>query len=329
MPSTVETLLELDPQYTRVYEAHSAITQEWAAQLVALGVSPDLALGYDRATGAVTSTLGALAARAPGTTGESFHFVLNNTLAKDNRIPAWGTRYEDAVARNIVPVPAEQYGDPGPGEEYDYWDELVLDPPPGGHRAELSLLYQPTSWEYVQFLALANDGSVAFLADEGVNLRAAWLATGMAAPYAMATASWSAAVAACSDGLDNDGDGGADHPADPGCASATDESEHDTALPCDDRRDDDADGLADYPADPGCRASAGQNVKENPPCDDDVDNDGDGQIDWDGGASGAAPDATCQGQGFRQEKRSCGLGAGIALLVPALVSLRRRRRHRG
>ena len=65
-----------------------------------------------------------------------------------------------------------------------------LNPPPGATRAEIRLLYQPTSWEYVQFLYLANNGQNAFLANEGVNLLNAWLNTGMAEPHVMATATW-------------------------------------------------------------------------------------------------------------------------------------------
>ena len=48
-------------------------------------------------------------------------------------------------------------------------------------------MYQPTSWEYIQFLMLANDGSVDFLKDEGKNLLQAWLNTGMAEPHEMAS----------------------------------------------------------------------------------------------------------------------------------------------
>jgi hypothetical protein len=59
--------------------------------------------------------------------------------------------------------------------------------PIGAVRAELSLLYQTTSWEYIQFLQLANDGSVAFLDDEGDNLLEAWINTGMSQPYEMAS----------------------------------------------------------------------------------------------------------------------------------------------
>lgn len=51
-------------------------------------------------------------------------------------------------------------------------------------------MYQPTSWEYVQFLYLANDQESAFLGQEGVNMLDAWLHTGMAEPYTMATITW-------------------------------------------------------------------------------------------------------------------------------------------
>ena len=51
-------------------------------------------------------------------------------------------------------------------------------------------------------------------------------------------------VAACSDGIDNDGDGSADL-GDPGCASAGDLSETSAALHCDDGIDNDGDGLTD------------------------------------------------------------------------------------
>jgi hypothetical protein len=44
----------------------------------------------------------------------------------------------------------------------------------------------------VQFLELANTGASAFLAEEGEHLREAWLGTGMAAPFIIAEASWSA-----------------------------------------------------------------------------------------------------------------------------------------
>jgi hypothetical protein len=59
---------------------------------------------------------------------------------------------------------------------------------------------------------------------------------------------------ACSNGLDDDGDGLADFPGDPGCANAGDDSEHETGLPCDNGLDEDGDTLVDFPADPSCRS---------------------------------------------------------------------------
>jgi len=196
-PTQVETILDLDDPHTKIYEAKFGITQAWAAELLVLGVPPALPLAFDRVTGAVETTLGQVASQAPGSAHESFHFVLGNAVLKDNRIPPFGMSRDAAVARNIVPVPASQYGSPGPGGTYEYWHEVLLVPPPAAVSATIDLLYQPTSWEYVQFLALANDGSVAFLASEGANLLDAWLNTGMAAPYVMASAAWSSCPAAC------------------------------------------------------------------------------------------------------------------------------------
>jgi hypothetical protein len=183
-----------DPN-TKIYEAHYGMTQEWAVQLLGLSYPASLPLEFDRVTGAVSYTLGQLAAQAPGTHHETFHFVLNNKVAKDNRIPPYGFAYDEARRRNALPVPAGQYGSPASGGTYQYWDELALNPPAGAAYADIKLLYQPTSWEYVQFLYLANTGQNAFLANEGVNLLNAWLATGQAEPHVMASATWGTAPA--------------------------------------------------------------------------------------------------------------------------------------
>ncbi|MEN0065597.1 MAG: hypothetical protein AAGA48_25880 [Myxococcota bacterium] len=65
-------------------------------------------------------------------------------------------------------------------------------------------------------------------------------------------------IGACSDGLDNDGDGRTDFPNEPGCSSACDNNETDPAvLPrCADGLDSDADGQTDFPADPECASAA-------------------------------------------------------------------------
>jgi hypothetical protein len=191
-PVPVATLLDLGGAGTRIYESKPGMTSEWAAQLVALGVPASLPLGFDRQSGAVTATLGGLAAEPAGTVRPTFHFALNNAIASDDRIPTWAMRRDVATERNALPVPPSLYGDPAPDGVYRHWDELALAPPAGAERAEIRLLYQPTSWEYVQFLELANTGASAFLAEEGEHLREAWLGTGMAAPFIIAEASWSA-----------------------------------------------------------------------------------------------------------------------------------------
>jgi hypothetical protein len=69
-------------------------------------------------------------------------------------------------------------------------------------------------------------------------------------------------VAQCNDGVDNNGNGVADFPADPGCDSISDDTET-TVCPgascpaCSDGVDNDMDGLTDYPNDPSCIAASG------------------------------------------------------------------------
>ena len=160
----------------------------------------------------------------------------------------------------------------------------------------------------------------------------------------------------CSNGIDDDGDGLVDAPADPNCANAADASE---SSDCKNNLDDDGDGLIDYPADPQCTSAtdgsetvdcsngidddgdglidaadpACSNAllpdRENPRCDDGIDNDGDGAIDWDGGPGGATPDPQCSGKPFSdKEAAGCGIGAELALLAPLYARLRRKRTAR-
>ena len=151
-------------------------------------------LSFDRVTGKVDYTLGDLAEADEGTTHETFHFILNNTVVKDNRIPPYGFKYDEAKKRNALPVPANQFNNPGPGGTYTYMDRVRLNPPDGAATAVFSLMYQPTSWEYIQFLYLANERNNTFLKDEGKNMLDAWLATGMAEPYVMTSTTWSSTL---------------------------------------------------------------------------------------------------------------------------------------
>ena len=124
---------------------------------------------------------------------------------------------------------------------------------------------------------------------------------------------------ACADGEDNDQDGIADFPNDPGCSSATDTNETNgecadgidndgnglrdrqdfgcsdpithnydprrvterSPFACSDGVDNDADNAFDYPRDVGC-ADPYDDDERNPECSDGIDNDGDGRIDLGG-----------------------------------------------
>jgi hypothetical protein len=153
----------------------------------------------------------------------------------------------------------------------------------------------------------------------------------------------------CDDGLDNDGDGLTDFSDDPGCDDVTDLSERSPLLACDDGADNDGDGGVDFDpvtyadpgdqttppsggGDPGCISPSW--ATESPRCQDGVDNDGDGQIDYDAGlsangsADSAGPDPQCLGSPWviREAPVSgCGVGAELALLLPALLRTHRRR----
>jgi VCBS repeat-containing protein len=173
----VESIIDLDDPNTKVYEAHYAMTKEWADTLLAVGKPASLPLSFDRITGDVDFTLGDLAALPAGSYHETFHFALNNKVVRDNRIPPYGMLYDVAKKRNALPVPENQYGSPDTGGVYNYWDEIDLNAlkPAGAVFAEIDLLYQGTSWEYIQFLDRANTGQNAFLGEEGTNMLDAWI----------------------------------------------------------------------------------------------------------------------------------------------------------
>ena len=186
----VDTILLPHDPNTNVIEADNGMTQQWAAQLIGFGVSGALPLSFDRVSGGVTQTLAGLAASAPGTIYPTMHFVLNNATIADNRIPPYGMSYDSARSYNALPVPPTQFGNPGPGLTFEHWSDQQLSPPAGAQYAEIELLYQPTSWEYIQFLFLSNNGTSPTLAGAGQDMLDAWFATGMAAPEVIARAAW-------------------------------------------------------------------------------------------------------------------------------------------
>ena len=108
----------LDPEQTEVYECLPAISE---AQAKKYGKKP----------------------------GKSFHFVLNDIIAKDNRIPPKGFKNSTFKEHLSEPVGAV-YAD---GQ---YWDDVPLKLPAGCRKIVASLIYQSVSWEYLKFLVEEN-----------------------------------------------------------------------------------------------------------------------------------------------------------------------------
>jgi uncharacterized repeat protein (TIGR01451 family) len=83
-------------------------------------------------------------------TGESFHFVLNNTVVKDNRIPPKGYLQAQFDQTGLRPVGAT-YADA------QNWDETMYILPLETERVYAALYYQTAAKEYIDFLR-ANGG---------------------------------------------------------------------------------------------------------------------------------------------------------------------------
>jgi hypothetical protein len=86
--------------------------------------------------------------------GESFHFVLNNTWLKDNRIPPRGFTNAGFEAVQAAPVGAT-YAD---GQ---YWDDTLYAVPANAARAEVRTYYQTASKDYIEFLRDENTTNTA------------------------------------------------------------------------------------------------------------------------------------------------------------------------
>lgn len=102
-------------------------------------------------------------------TGEdhSFHFVLADGSSKDNRIPPKGFDKLGAAARFAEPVDAATgLPDPGFFSDAEYaggYDEQQISIAPGAAYVSITLYYQGTSREYIEFLRDEINGSGATL----------------------------------------------------------------------------------------------------------------------------------------------------------------------
>ncbi len=109
--------------------------------------------------------------------GPSFHFVLNDTVYLDNRIPPRG--FTNAAFTTVQSPPVDYVYADG-----QYWDDTHFTLPYDAETVDVTLYYQSISKEYVEFLRDGNTTN-----DYGQQLHDAWAAQGRAAPVVMATAS--------------------------------------------------------------------------------------------------------------------------------------------
>lgn len=105
--------------------------------------------------------------------GPSFHFALNNTWYKDNRIPPRGFTNAGFASVQAAPV-GYSYAD---GQ---YWDDTHFAVPPGAVEAEVHVWYQSVSKEYAEFLLSENVTN-----DTGILFYQQWIATGRSTPVEM------------------------------------------------------------------------------------------------------------------------------------------------
>jgi hypothetical protein len=106
--------------------------------------------------------------------GPSFHFVLNDVIAKDNRIPPKGFKNSTFAEHLCEPIGAA-YAD---GQ---HWDDIELTLPDDCAKVSVWLMYQSVSWEYIKFLAEEDKTD-----DWGKRLYEAWNETGRCPPVVIA-----------------------------------------------------------------------------------------------------------------------------------------------
>ncbi len=109
--------------------------------------------------------------------GPGFHFVLNDTVYLDNRIPPRGFTNAAFEAIQSPPI-GYSYAD---GQ---YWDDTYYELPVGVESVTVRLYYQTLSKEYVEFLRDENETN-----DAGQDLYDAWAANGRSQPVLMVEAS--------------------------------------------------------------------------------------------------------------------------------------------
>jgi hypothetical protein len=107
--------------------------------------------------------------------GPSFHFVLNDSIYLDNRIPPRG--FTNANFTTIQSPPVDY-----PYADGQYWDDTEYLMPSTVRTVDVVLYYQTTSKEYIEFLL--NENTTDTLGSWCYNL---WNSTGKSPPVAMVT----------------------------------------------------------------------------------------------------------------------------------------------
>ncbi len=111
--------------------------------------------------------------------GPSFHFAANNHVYKDNRIPPAGFKNTDFEQHKAY-IREATYAD---GQN---WDITSYSVPSGAVSADVTLYYQTTSKEYIEFIYEENKGNKWDVLNMGERVYEAWQNTGKCAPVEMA-----------------------------------------------------------------------------------------------------------------------------------------------
>jgi hypothetical protein len=142
----------------QVYESLQGVTPDWANTL--------------------SNTYG-----LPLDAGESFHFVLNNVVIKDNRIPPRGFEYDAFLAAGAAPR-TNSAPDPTLYADGQYWDDVLYNLPDGVAYGRVRLLHQVASKEYIEFLR-DNNPNDSDPNNNGQILYDLWEANGKSEPEVM------------------------------------------------------------------------------------------------------------------------------------------------
>ncbi len=125
----------------------------------------------------LTDTTAAASGLPPGA---SFHFILNDSVLSDNRIPPRGYLRKTFLLRHAQPVGAN-YAD---GQ---FWDDTPYKLPASVTDISATLRYQTIGKEYIDFLRTENSANTYDWNQWGEKLSTAWQVRGMSSPVAMAS----------------------------------------------------------------------------------------------------------------------------------------------